>query len=139
MIRGKKELLPVQRRSRKPEAVERIVDAGGGRGQGWQPFWGKIITCNYSVGTATVKRCAGTLGSLSIVDGAEERTAWQGPGGWHIVGEEVYVMWAGLGVTPEWIIDQRIGYARHWEPPTEGELADVQDDPDAVTTCPAES
>jgi len=133
MIRGKKELIALQRRTRARNAEERIVDVGGG-GAGIREGWHGIIqSCDYAAGTADVKRAVGELGSLSAI--GDEIECWQGLGSWHTEGEEVYVVPSGPGVTPRWTIIQQIRGARHYEPPDGGELAEDQDDPDVVTSC----
>jgi len=64
---------------------------------------GIITACDYAAGTATVELATGTLGSLTGT--GETIEAYQGPGGWHIVGDEVILFQAPDGVTPAWIID----------------------------------
>ena len=107
-----------------------------GGGSAAASFFGIVQTCNYSAGTVTVKRAEGELGALTLVSGTVAVIAYQGVGGWFVVGDEVYVKSVPDEITTiEWFIEQPPLYARHWTPPTEGELADDQDDPAAVTSC----
>jgi len=108
--------------------VQFPVGGSGGRVQ-----VGIVTTCDYSAGTAEVELATGSLGSLSGT--GQSVTAYQGPHGWHVVGDEVVLFQAPQGVTPEWIIDQRIGGARAWAEPSSYDLSPVQDDPDATTSC----
>jgi len=102
-------------------------------GSGGRVQVGIVTTCDYSAGTAEVELATGSLGSLSGT--GQSVTAYQGPHGWHVVGDEVVLFQAPQGVSPEWIIDQRIGGARAWAEPSSYDLSPVQDDPDATTSC----
>ncbi len=109
-----------------------LFPAGGG-GEGGRVQVGIVTSCNYSAGTAEVELATGSLGSLSGTGKSVE--AYQGPHGWHVAGDEVVLFQSPEGVTPEWIIDQRIAGARAWVPPASGDLAPVQDNPNATTSC----
>ncbi len=112
-----------------------IITIDKQRRRGDSHWWGIIQTCDYSAGTATVERATGTLGSLAEVDDTPTVTVYMGPGSWYIVGDEVVVKKSPSGVTPDYFVEQPPLFARHWTPPTGGELADDQDDPSAVTSC----
>lgn len=99
-------------------------------------WWGQIITCSYTSGIVTVKPAYGTLPNLVVDYTADAVEAWQGDG-WHIVGDYVRLNYNGVGVTPEWSVEQRIGGARKWsDPTTDGStLASPQDNPGEVSDC----
>jgi len=114
------------------------VEGTGAGGGGPQIKVGRIETCDYSAGTVTVRFGTGELGSLTIDEETTPVVAYQGSEAWHEVGEEVVLFKTPHGVTPGWIVDQRISGARHWEPPDVEQLSATQDSPPEVTSCGGE-
>lgn len=143
MIRSMQELLRSQKRHLPVESAEVSQAAAAAAEAGPIAFFAVITGCDILTGIVTVRKVAGTLGaelssSLGEVADASDITAWQGPYGWHRVGDYVLVLQIQGVVSPRFVVIQRIGGLGMFEAPAEEDLASVQDEPTVRTSCEEE-